>query len=141
MKKIVILLLISLFAGTATFAQGIDFEHDASWASIVAKAKKENKLIFLDAYTSWCGPCKLMQARVFPDQSLGTFHNDNFVNAKIDMETGEGPQLAAQYRIKGYPTLFYIDPNSLQVVHSVLGYRNVEQLIATGKTALNKKPI
>ncbi len=82
-----------------------------------------------------------MQARVFPDQSLGSFHNKNFVNAKIDMEAGEGPNLAAQYRVQGYPTLFYIDPNTLKVVHSVLGYRNADQLMEVGQTALQKKSI
>jgi thiol:disulfide interchange protein len=141
MKKILVLFLFTLLSASAVFSQGITFEHNATWAQIVAKAKKENKLIFLDAYTSWCGPCKLMQARVFPDETLGTFHNKNFVNAKIDMETGEGPNLASQFRVRGYPTLFYINPNTMEVVHSVLGYRDVNQLLSTGQTALQKKAI
>lgn len=113
-------------------AQGISFE-SSNWQSILNKAKSEKKLVFLDAYTSWCGPCKAMQARVFPDKKLGEFFNAQFVNAKIDMEAGEGPKLAAKYPIQGYPTLLFIDPVSGRVVESVLGYRSADQLLKLGE--------
>jgi thioredoxin 1 len=141
MKKTALFLCVVLFKVSTAFSQGIEFEQNATWAQIVSKAKKEKKLIFLDAYTTWCGPCKLLQTKVFPDAALGTFHSKSFVNAKIDMEAGEGPQLAAQFKVKGYPTLFYIDPNTMQVVHSVLGYRSIEQLMSAGQSALHKKTI
>lgn len=117
---------------TTVKAQGISFEN-SSWQSILNKAKSEKKLVFLDAYTSWCGPCKAMQARVFPDKKLGDLFNTKFVNAKIDMEAGEGPKLAAKYPIQGYPTLLFIDPVSGLVVESVLGYRSAEQLLKLGE--------
>jgi len=74
-----------------------------------------------------------MQARVFPDKKLGDLFNTKFVNAKIDMEAGEGPKLAAKYPIQGYPTLLFIDPVSGLVVESVLGYRSAEQLLKLGE--------
>lgn len=123
------------FTFTTTFssqAQGITFE-SSNWQTILNKARAEKKLVFLDAYTSWCGPCKAMQARVFPDKKLGDLFNTQFVNAKIDMEAGEGPKLAAKYPIQGYPTLLFIDPVSGRVVESVLGYRSVEQLLKLGE--------
>jgi uncharacterized protein YyaL (SSP411 family) len=58
------------------------------------KAKKENKLIFVDAYASWCGPCKLMVKNIFPLKTVGDYYNSHFINAKIDMEKGEGIELA-----------------------------------------------
>ncbi|WP_304237333.1 thioredoxin domain-containing protein [Jiulongibacter sediminis] len=138
-KTLVLSLLLSFFAFGSFAQQGISFEHDANWASVVAKAKKENKLIFMDAYTSWCGPCKMLQAKVFPDKELGKYFNETFVSAKFDMEKGEGPTLAQKFGVRAYPTLYFIDPNTQKVVHQVLGYRSVDQLLAIGKVAQTKK--
>ena len=93
----------------------------------------------MDAYTTWCGPCKMLQARVFPDKQLGEFFNQNFVNAAIDMESDEGMRLSSIYEVRGYPTLFFIDPNNGKVVQSILGYTEVDQLLSTGKSAASKK--
>jgi len=138
MKKIAVLAFLIAFVSFTSFAQsGIKFEQD-SWEAIVSKAKSENKLIFLDAYTSWCGPCKMLQRNVFPDQALGKYFNQNFLSTKIDMEKGEGPNIARKYAVRAYPTLFFIDPNTEQVVHKILGYKNADQLKAMGAAALSK---
>lgn len=128
-----------LFVAAQLHAQeGISFEKN-SWSQIIQKAKAEKKLIFMDAYTSWCGPCKSMQAKVFPDAVLGNYFNTNFINAKFDMEKGEGPALAAKYPIQGYPTLLFIDPNTGKIVMQALGYRNAQDLISIGKQANARK--
>ncbi|MDQ0782562.1 thioredoxin domain-containing protein [Chryseobacterium sp. W4I1] len=77
MKKLAI--FSSLFIAALAWAQGIKFE-DSNFATILAKAKKENKLIFIDAYASWCGPCKLMVKNIFPLQTVGDFYNSHFIN-------------------------------------------------------------
>ena len=57
-------------------AQGIAFEPDGTTLEQAsAKAKAEKKLIFLDAYTKWCGPCKMMARDVFPQEKVGAFMN------------------------------------------------------------------
>jgi thioredoxin 1 len=106
-----------------------------TWQETLEKAEKEDKLIFLDAYASWCGPCKAMQQNVFPTQKLGEFYNANFINVKIDMEKGEGPALSAKYGVRAYPSLFFIDSDG-QVVKSALGYQNVNKLLKLGEDAL-----
>ncbi|SDJ17296.1 Thioredoxin-like domain-containing protein [Chryseobacterium jejuense] len=118
MKKIVI--LSTLFIGALAWAQGIKFE-DGNFASILAKAKKENKLIFVDAYASWCGPCKLMVKNIFPLKNVGDYYNSHFINAKIDMEKGEGIELAKKYNVKAFPTYLFIDGNG-EAIHRTLGY-------------------
>lgn len=140
MKKLIFggFFFVFFISASATMAQGIDFEH-TSWNDIVKKAKAEKKLIFMDAYTTWCGPCKALQTRVFPDKAVGDYFNSNFVNAKIDMESGEGPALAAKYRVQAYPTLFFIDPNSGKVVHQAMGFRQAPELISIAKQAVSKK--
>lgn len=118
MKKIVI--LSTLFIGAFAWAQGIKFE-DGNFASILAKAKKENKLVFVDAYASWCGPCKLMVKNIFPLKNVGDYYNAHFINVKIDMEKGEGIALAKKYNVKAFPTYLFIDGNG-EAVHRTLGY-------------------
>ena len=120
-------------------AQGIAFEHDKQWSEVIAKAKKENKLIFLDTYTSWCGPCKRLQLETFPNAEVGKYFNANFVNAKYDMEKGEGIMLASKLQVRAYPTLFFIDPNTEQVVYKVLGFRNAQEMKASGEIATSRK--
>ena len=116
-------------------AQGILFEH-SSWSETLAKAKSEGKLVFLDAVTSWCGPCKMMSREVFPDSALGVFFNTRLVSAKFDMEHGEGIELSSRYKIWVYPTLLFVDYAGA-VQHRSAGYHSPEELIALGRIALD----
>ncbi|WP_029296916.1 thioredoxin family protein [Chryseobacterium hispalense] len=131
MKKLSI--FSALFIGALAFAQGIKFE-DTNFSTILAKAKKENKLIFIDAYASWCGPCKLMVKNVFPQKAVGDYYNSHFVNAKIDMEKGEGIELAKKYNVKAFPTYLFVDGNG-EVVHRTLGYVEENDFIQFAKDA------
>lgn len=131
MKKLT--LFSSLFIGALALAQGIKFE-DSNFATILAKAKKENKLIFVDAYASWCGPCKLMVKNIFPLQTVGDFYNSHFVNAKIDMEKGEGVGLAKKYNVKAFPTYLFINGDG-EEVHRTLGYVEEKDFIQFAKDA------
>lgn len=132
MKKIFSAFLIVM--NLAIFAQdGIKFE-DSDFKTILAKAKKENKLIFLDAYTTWCGPCKLMAKNVFTLKSVGEHYNANFVNAKIDMEKGEGIDIAKKYDVKVFPTYLFIDGDG-KLVHRTVGYVPEKEFIQFAKDA------
>lgn len=118
--------------GSAT-AQGISFE-TSDFQSALDKAKAENKLVFMDAYTTWCGPCKWMSKNVFTDAEVGSYYNDKFINVKIDMEKGEGIDLAKRYEVKAYPTLLFIDGNG-DLVHLSRGSRPVEDFVDLGHAA------
>jgi thiol-disulfide isomerase/thioredoxin len=97
-----------MIASIAVNAQGIKFEH-GTFAEALAKAKKENKLLFVDFYTSWCGPCKMMSKKIFPTPEVGEYFNDKFISLKIDAEKGEGPELAKKYEVKGFPTMIFFN--------------------------------
>jgi thiol-disulfide isomerase/thioredoxin len=135
MKKVFFYLVLCLAFSAGSFAQGIEF-HKGDWASVKAKAKQENKLIFIDFYTSWCGPCKYMAKNIFPLPEVGEFYNSNFINYKVDAEKGEGVALAEKYSVKGYPTLLFVDHEGT-FVHQNGGGLGVERFIELGKTALN----
>ena len=113
-------------------SEGIQFM-DATWAAVVKKARAENKIIFLDAYASWCGPCKLLQKNVFTRTDVGDLFNKNFINVKVDMERGEGPQLARLFPLEAYPTLFFIEPSG-KIIKKVIGYQTPEALITIWKS-------
>ena len=116
---------------------GIDFFH-GTWEEALAKSEKENKLIFLDAYTDWCGWCKRLDATTLKDKSVGDFFNKNFVNFHMEMEKSvEGPRLARKLSIKGYPALFFINGKE-EVKHFVGGYVKADRLLSEGAIALKK---
>lgn len=136
MKKIFIFILLVLAISSGKIsAQGINFEH-GTWQETLDKARAEGKLVFLDAYTSWCGPCKLLSRNTFPDSAVGVFFNQHFVCAKIDMEKGEGPKLAENFSVNVYPTLIFADASG-NLVHRAVGYHLPEQLIELGKKAID----
>lgn len=132
MKKILTLFL--LIISFLIYAQeGIKFEN-TDFKTILAKAKKENKLVFLDAYASWCGPCKLMAKNIFTLKNVGDYYNTNFVNAKIDMEKGEGIDIAKKYGVKVFPTYLFIDGDGKEV-HRTVGYVEEKAFIQFAKDA------
>ena len=127
--------LCGLLLSTALLAGGIDFSR-AAWTDVLAQAKAENRIIFVDAYTTWCGPCKQMSARVFTQDAVGQHFNANFINVKMDMEGPVGRKLAQQYRVMVYPTLLFVNGDG-EVVHRSAGYQNAQQLINLSKAALD----
>lgn len=135
MKNLILLLAFTFIMGSNSFAQGIQFEK-GEWKELLAKAAKEDKLIFVDAYAAWCGPCKKMSRDVFTKPQVGEFYNAKFVNAKIDMEKGEGPGLARNWKVMAYPTLLFVN-GSGEVVHQAVGYHQTDQLIELGEAALD----
>lgn len=127
------ILLFFTFLYTTSFAQGITFE-TTDFNSGLAKAKAENKLIFMDAYTTWCGPCKWMSKNVFTDSNVGEYFNAKFINLKIDMEKGEGLELAKRYDVKAYPTLLFINGDG-ELMHMSMGSRPAEDFLDLGHAA------
>lgn len=117
------------------FGQGIAFqEMDMSIA--LEKARSEDKLVFIDAYTTWCAPCVLMSKKVFTVEKVGDFYNEHFICLKKDMEKGEGIGLASTYNVSAYPTFLFINGDG-ELVHKGLGYMPVENFIQLGHSALN----
>lgn len=133
--RLVMLLILNSVAALAATAEGINFEN-GTWKEITAKAKKENKLIFIDCYTSWCGPCKRLSAEIFPLKIVGDLFNENFINYKVDMEKGEGIALQKKFHVGAFPTLLWINAEG-EVIHRALGFMDANALLAEAEKALN----
>ena len=114
-----------------------------SWNAVKSKAVKENRMIFMDCYTSWCGPCKGLAQNVFPQPKVGEFLNSNFVCCKYDMEKGEGIMLYKKYKdnIPGFPTMLVINPVDESIVHKVVGYTEPDALITALQDGLDGKTL
>lgn len=131
---IAFLLLVNL-----SYAQ-IHFEHITetnTWDVILKKAEKENKLLFVDAYAAWCGPCKFMERNIFSETQVAQYYNDNFINVSIDMETLEGQKFNEKYPIEVFPTLMYLNANGHILKKKMGAITDPTIFINTGKYAIN----
>ncbi len=145
MKKILgilsVGLLVTLLATSFTESKeskndgdtGIRFEK-MTLAQAKKKAIETGKIIFIDCYTDWCGPCKRMAATAFKDDRVAKLYNSSFINLKIEMEKdADGPEMARLYQIKAYPTLLMIDGKG-NLVKRAIGMQSADQLIALAKS-------
>lgn len=89
--------------------QGVSFVNSNSLQPLLDQAKAENKLIFLDFYTTWCLPCRVMDEEVFSLASTGDAIDKNFISYKVNAEKGNGPTLSTVFNVYAYPTLLFLD--------------------------------
>ena len=115
--------------------QGIQFFR-GSWAEALAEAKTQRKLLFVDAYAIWSGPSKMMDRNTFPQAAVGEFYNKHFINYKINIERGEGLDLAQKYTIRKPPTWLFINYDGRQVFRDSL-YKAPEDFIQMGQQAID----
>ena len=132
-KTLLTLLAVWLFLPYVSSQNGIQFA-SGTWAEVLEEAKNQKRLIFVDAYTTWCGPCKMMDRNTYTDAGVGLYFNENFVNVKLDMERGEGLQFAQTYEVNAYPTLLFINHEGMEI-HREMGYRSPLELMRAGQIA------
>lgn len=144
MRKFVFAFVLFTFAAATVKAQTVaapphnDYTfnfYQGTFDQALKEAAKKKRIVFVDAYTSWCGPCKMMNNNTFKDKATGDYFNANIISMKIDMEKDEGPAFAMKYGVRAYPTLLFINPKG-EVVHKVLGYRDGAALMEEAKKAL-----
>jgi thiol-disulfide isomerase/thioredoxin len=103
-----------------------------------ALAAKEKKPIFIDCFTSWCGPCKWMDKNVFVDPAVAEYYNRNFINARFDAEKGEGVAIKKEYNVAVFPTYLFIDEKGA-IIHRSNSRMSAEEFIAEAQRAVNPK--
>ena len=113
---------------------GIKF-FTGSWKDVLAEAKRQNKPIFVDIFTTWCGPCKLMAKQAFPDAKVGEKFNTNFISYQIDAEKGEGIDVAKKYVVTAYPTSLFVAANG-DLIHRAIGYGGIKGMLDQADKAI-----
>lgn len=138
MRKI-LLFVLSVLLMTSLSAQTKFLE--LAFTKALERAKGENKMVFVDCYTSWCGPCKMMSEKILPLKEVGDYMNEKFVSVKYDMEVGEGKDLAMKYHVTSYPTFLVLDGDG-RLLHRVIGGTATgEEFIQKLKSGLDENSI
>lgn len=128
--------LAALLVGTAVFSASAQTEfRNLSFDEGLAAAKQEGKLVFIDFFTTWCGPCKMMSSKTFPEKAVGDYMNAKFIPMKMDAEK-EGLELARKYGVNAYPTYIILDTTGKQVA-KVTGYMDGQRFINELDAALD----
>ena len=129
---------------------GVRFEDNTSWAKIVAKAKAEHKYIFIDCFTTWCGPCKNMEKDVFSLKEVGHFMNSRYISIRLQMDStkNDNENVRKQYakahsilktfRINAFPSYLFLSPTAA-AVHRGLGYKDKFSFLQMSQDALSPK--
>ncbi len=120
MSRVFFVIMCLMISQLVYGQEGVVFRDIDSWQEALDLAGKEEKLIFLDCYTSWCGPCKMMERQVFNQKDVGDYFNKYFINVKLNMEKDLGIQIAEKYKVRGYPTLLFIEYHG-EIVHKIVG--------------------
>jgi thioredoxin-related protein len=112
--------------------KGIHFERGLTWNEIRAKAKAEHKFIFMDCYTTWCGPCKFMDSQTFPQKEVGEYFNSHFISVRVQMDRtnrdndtvrewyNDAKMIERTYGIAAYPTMLFFNADGI-AVHRIVG--------------------
>ena len=146
MKQLLILIIFFPVLIHAQENTGIKWTSDLTFEQVKQKAKAENKYIFLDCFTTWCGPCKMMDNQVYPNDSVGDYFNQRFLSVKVQMDKTQKDNeqvkswyidavaIGNNYHVEGYPTFIFLSPEGV-IVHKDLGYKGVKDFVFLAQTA------
>lgn len=149
MKKLIYIFVLALFISANN---GV--AQEINWVSLeqaVELQKKNPKKIIMDAYTSWCGPCKLLDRNTFKNKDVASYINKHYYAVKFNAEGNEkinfkgkefgnpnynpakankrnsSHELSSYFSIRSYPTLLFLDENA-EFLSPVIGYKTPQQL-------------
>lgn len=148
MKHIVLLMLAAMLTfgakaqdPQATADKGIQFTHITTLEEGQTAAKKQGKLMFVDVWATWCGPCVRLGKEIFTQEAVGDFFNKNFVNCKLRIDPtdeaakAKAEQICNKYKVSAIPAMFWFNDKG-EVVHSAVGMLPADRLIAEANKAL-----
>src|SRR5580700_4668739 len=152
MKQLTIILIVALSVATRALSQsdttkGIAFAHGLNWQEVLQKAKQENKYVFVDCYATWCAPCKYMDKKVYPVDSVGTFMNANFISVRVQMDStrndddetqkwySSAHDIQQKYHIGAFPSYLFFSSDG-HAVHMDIGGKGIEDFLSVVKAAL-----
>ncbi|WP_448698168.1 thioredoxin fold domain-containing protein [Mucilaginibacter sp. AW1-3] len=140
MKKLIILLYLYIPVLATAQTTGVRFEQNLSWEQILAKARTEHKYIFLDCFATWCGPCRQMDAKVYPTDSVSQALNPRFISVKVQFDTtrnddqmtrawyADAHRILESYKVNAFPTFLFFNDQG-EIIHRGVGYLKPQEFI------------
>ena len=140
LKNILIAVLsVALMGMVYLYIKGAQVENkeisffEGSFQEALDNAQTLNKPLFVDFYTSWCGPCKKMVATTFKDDSVADYYNENFVNYKMMMDNN--PEICKKYGINKFPTYIYFNNGVPQ--YKKIGFYPEDEFLEMGRNVIS----
>lgn len=115
MKNIAILIGFIVLISGKIYSQNDNLFFDQSFEKALLKAKQENKFVFIDFYTVWCGSCKAYDKFVFCKPEIKSYIKSKFIALHVDAEKGEGIELRKKYQILSYPQIIIAYPDGKEI--------------------------
>lgn len=151
MKRLLFMLfLLPNCINAQQIKQAIQWVKASSWNEVRELAKKENKYIFVDVYTTWCGPCKRMDEEVYTDEFVGMHMNKRFINVQVQIDKtrndneyirrwyNDAELLQQQYKVVSVPTYLFFDPSG-KIVHRGSAFLKQEEFLTMAFKAFDPK--
>ncbi|MCR9011551.1 thioredoxin family protein [Gabonibacter chumensis] len=135
--RVILIFSMLLLIPWVSKGQGIRF-FEGTYDEALAEAKKQNKLLFVDAYADWCGPCKQMAEKVFTLKTAGDYFNRHFICYKLNIDHPENKSFVRAQQIKSVPVLFFVNGGG-KVVKQQLGGLNLSMLLHLGQEVLHEQ--
>ncbi len=130
-----VLLSLCLFTVSARVQADDEIRfYTGTWTEALKEAQKQNKPLFVDAYATWCGPCKYMDKNVFTDEAVAKLYNEKFVSYKLDVD--QETETASYYEIRAMPTYLFIDAEG-EVIYRMTGAMGAEEFVQLAESALS----
>jgi len=132
-KRLMVAIIVLIFAGAS---RGEEPFAKMSFKEACAAAKRDSKVVLIDFYTTWCGPCKRMDKTTWKDKKVIAWMKEKTVALKVDAE--EDVELAKKYTIEGYPTIVFIKPDGTEI-DRLVGGRDADGFLEDANAALSGK--
>lgn len=138
MKKTILTILSAIIVLCAQAqTEGIRF-FSGTFTEALKEAETTNKLLFVDVYAEWCGPCKMLSEQVFPNAQVGNYFNEKFICVKLNSDDLQNRSIVEKFQIKALPTLLILNAKE-EVIQTHCGMLNPDQLLRLGRIALGEQ--